>query len=692
MTIIHSFFFAIAILIPLSIGKVFPSILQIFVVLLISFTSVYLGSLLSNKLKVSEKISSPFAFNIIVGFSILSIAELILVHFLHFNPVKSFSIILIILAGLYLTEKGHDYNHDKAFSKLDLKQEAFNVGVLIFISVFTTVWCRELILSVENAHLTGIFRVWPDLFLHTNEIISLENYSHLNDQSLSLSGSKKSFYHFASYALPAFYASATNELAVVVATNFWTPIGIILMGLGVFVFATNLGGRFVGLISTIAVFLLPDASMYGLKIGFFGFHWLLQTSAGSGYAMALIFISLTLFTVGARESKFEYVLWSILAVILSAFFRVQLAAPALITMVILANFVWQPQKKLYRLAAYFFLLAAIISIIILFEKITFAPHFLSGQNGASKFFDVIHNKLALSEYASSSVGQIYIYFLSHAPTVLNWLIGYLIFLLASLGLLLPILIVLSISKLKPRFEMKINIIPFVMLIAGFIIIISLPIPPDGDYSNFGHRPFILYYATSIIFITYWLSTFFERGIYQNKLIMKTAVLITLTFTCLLIVVPYKFGKDIQQPKNWSDNITLNKIPSGLFNTTKFIRKNSKVNEIVLSSDLAPWSEVITLSERPAFISRERFHSNFNGQLKQDFFEKKKQFDAFEFVKSPQEFCRLANKNNIIWVLKFPDDFKNWPIKVLDMYIFKSDGFYVFNLSEKSCKNYLLEES
>lgn len=689
-TIIQSIAFAISILIPLSIGKVLPSALQVFLVLLISFTSLYIGRLTLIELKLKEAIFSPFAFNIIIGFSILSVIELLLIHFLHLNPLQSFLIIITTLVGLSILNRRLRQSESIALSKLELKQQAFDFGVLIFISVLTTVWCRELILSVENAHSTGIFRVWPDLFLHTNEIISLENYSYLNNQSLSLSGTKKSFYHFASYALPSLYASATNELALVVATSFWTPVGIILMGLGVYLLGSTLGGRFVGIISVIAVFLLPDTSMYGLKIGYFGFHWLLQISAGSGYAMSLIFLSLSLFVVGQRESRFELVLWSLPIVMLCAFFRVQLAAPALIMMMILINIVWRPKSNWHRPAVYLLLLTATISIIIMFERIDFAPHFLSGELGASKFFDGIHSRIA-SKYSETGLGNAYVYFLNQVPTFLNWLVGYAIFLISALGLLFPILITCSIWILRKRVDLKINMIPLVMILAGFIIIIVLPIPPDGDYSNFGHRPFILYYATSIIFLGYWLSTFYLRVKHKNKLITSMVSLLGFTLTCLCLTVPFKYGKDIQQPKGWSDKITINPIPSGFFDASTFIREHSKPDDLVLSSDLAPWSEVVTLTERPAFISRERFYSHFNGSLKQDFLDRKKEFDAFALVKTSKEICNMANKNKIIWILKFPNDFNRWPKEVLDMYVYKSEGFFVYNFSESNCSKFIIKK-
>lgn len=691
ITIIQTIAFAISILIPLSIGKVAPSFLQIFMVLLISFASVYIGHLSLNKLKISNSLSARFAFKVIVGFSVLSLIELVLIHLLQLKPLQSFLILLagIFVLGLFVSRSGYIKNN--ALLKMELKREVFDIAVLILISILVTIWCRDLILSLENAHLTGSFNVWPDLFLHTNEIISLENFSHLNNQSLSLAGIKKSFYHVASYALPSLYASATGELALIAATSFWIPTGIILMGLGIYLLGSTLGGRFVGLISVVSVFLLPDASMYGLKIGYFGFHWLLQISPGSGYAMSLIFLSISLFVIGLRDARFELIVWSVIVVMLSVFFRVQIAAPALIMIGILANIAWSPREKYYKLALYLFLLIAFTLIAILLEGIDFAPHFLSGEKFGSKFFDAIYSKITISKYAETNFGHAYIFFSSHAPFLLNWLIGYFAFLISSMGLVFPILFLWSIKKLIARNDRLINLIPSLLLLAGFLIIILIPTPPDGDYTNFGHRPFILYYATSITFIVFWMSDIYKKVKLKNKAIAYLGNLLIFMLTCLCIYVPLQYGKNIQQPKGWSDGLTINLTPSGLFDATAFIRENSEPGDLFLSSDLAPWAATVSLTERPTFISREIFYSNFNGSLKQDFLNKKKEFDAFKLVKSPEEFCRLAEKNQITWILKFPNNFIEWPSSVRDMYVFKSDNFYVYNLTGAICNKFLLKK-
>lgn len=687
MIIIQTVAFAIAMLTPICFANSPLTWGQVTIVLSISFSSIYIGRQLLTQLKITHLVRTPFAFIIITGFSLLSVVELLLIHFIHLTPIQSFLIILFTMFALSVTNKKFSLLANIKLSKLDLKPMAFDITVLIIISALATIWCRDLITSLEKAHLTGIFYVWPDLFLHTSEIISLENYSLLNNQSLYLSGIKKSFYHFASYAMPSLYASAANQLALNAATAFWTPVGIILMGLGVYLLASTLGGKYVGLLTVIAVFLLPDASMYGLKIGFFGFHWLLQTSAGSGYAMSLIFLAIALFVIGVRESKFELVLWAIPVIILCAFFRVQLAAPALIMMGILANIAWKPSKNWYRPTLYVSVIILATVLIVIFEKIELAPHFLTGELSASKFFDAIHSKIASSKYAGSGLGQTYLFFLSHSPSLLNWAIGYFIFLISALGFLFPILFFWSINKLISSSDRIINSIPIVMLLAGFLIIVLLPIPSDGDYSNFGHRPFIIYYALSIIFIIYWMSIAYNQIKIHSQILTNLASVLGFIIICICITVPYKFGKGIQQPKGWSENITINPTPDGLFNATAFIREHSKINELVLSSDLAPWAATVTLTERPAFISREMLFSNFKGSLKQEFLKLKKEFDAFKFIKTPTELCRLAHENKVTWVLKFPNDFLMWPKEVLDLYAFKSDGFYVYNLSEKTCSKY-----
>ena len=76
-----------------------------------------------------------------------------------------------------------------------------------------------------------------------------------------------------------------------------------LMSLAVYVFARTRLGPVPALIVPAALLLIPDASTYGLRNGFFGFHWLLFSHPGSGYGLSAAFTALTLVEIWRARQR-----------------------------------------------------------------------------------------------------------------------------------------------------------------------------------------------------------------------------------------------------------------------------------------------------------------------------------------------------------------------------------------------------
>ena len=115
--------------------------------------------------------------------------------------------------------------------------------------------------------------------------------------SFLLAGQPLVFYHYAAYMLPAAAAGVVSLPPWGLAASLLLPYGVLLMSLAVYAFARMQLGTATATIAPVALLLLPDASTYGLRNGFFGFHWLLFTAPGSGYGLAAAFTALTLMAI-----------------------------------------------------------------------------------------------------------------------------------------------------------------------------------------------------------------------------------------------------------------------------------------------------------------------------------------------------------------------------------------------------------
>lgn len=673
--------FAIALLIPVALGNGAITWMHVFSVLSISVVSVFLGRQLAYRLSVSESASFSATFEIVMGFSVLSLLQLILTLIFKLSPTQAFSTAVLLIGGLSLINLKLLPAEKNDPLEFNIKFLAFDVGVLIFISLLTTLWCRELIVSVPEAKAIGVFHAWPDIFLHANQIASLQNYSVLSNQSPYLAGTEQSLYHVASYAISSFYASMNNELTLSVATYFWVPVGIILMGVSVYGLGCALAGRLTGFLATAAIFLLPDASMYGLKNGFFGFYWLLQASPGSGYAMALVLIALAVFIRGVQEGRFGLILWSVPIGLFSAAFRVQIAAPAAIMFTILAMISWKSAERWHRKAVFYGLLAVAASVIILSESIELAPHFLSGKYKISLFFDAVHMM------ATTSYGGLYSHLTDHLPVLWKWTIGYGLLLIAALGLIFPIALVWIIKKLSVREEWQISIIPLVLLLSCFMIIVCLPVPADGDFTNFGHRLFVLLYAVFLTILIAWTRVAYAQMATRYGLSKHVGFAVVFLLILGGVTVPWVYGKNIQQPDlrpDWAHNITITPILSDLFKAASYIQQHSSLQDKVLSSNLDPLALVVTLTERQAFLSREALYRALKGESGRVFALRKTEFERLKNISNYEELRAFGTKNNIQWFLKYPRDMPGWSQNLLNCSVYESGGIRIYDLRMGKC--------
>jgi hypothetical protein len=673
--------FAISMLIPVWLGTGGISGQQLVSIFLISLFSHLLGYQFHHFLRI-QKGGFAIPFQIIVGFTTLSFLVLVCIQFLNISPIHAFgAAAFLVIISCIISYKIIIFKKHSCY-ETNIKNTAVDVAAIIIISLLTTLWCREIISSLVTVHQTGIFSAWPDIFLHSSEITSLQNYSVLSNQSFYLAGTEQSFYHVASYSLSSFYASITNEPALNVSTYFWTPVGIILMGIAAYGLGAMLLDRCVGFAATAAIFLLPDASMYGAKISFFGFHWLLQISPGSGYALAIVLVALAMYVQGVRQDRFALILWSMPIVLLSALFRVQIAAPAAVMFTFLAAAVWRPAKLWHRNAAYLIFASALILTVLLFESIELAPHFLTGNYIGSKFFDAIHARVI----ELGSIGKMYKYIIDISPLLLNWLIGYAVFLSAALGLIFPVVFIFTIKKLSSLKEWKINIIPFFVILSSFMMIVLLPVPADGDFSNFGHRQFVLIYIVSMVLLVYWVVLASKDFISKYQLTSNVKIAIISFLLLVGVSVPWINGQGIQQPNNWALGITSNLIPEALFNATSYIRQNSQIQDWVLSSNLDPLAKVVSLTERSAFLSRESLHQRLGGEYAQIYKLRKVEFEHINNFKKFADLKSFGLKNNVKWFLKYPNEMQGWTSSILHCAIFESGGYSVFNLQENSLCN------
>ena len=214
------------------------------------------------------------------------------------------------------------------------RHDGVDVLAIVVIAILVAILCHHAAGALPSIQATGIVPVWSDYSIHGTEIAQFGDQHVLGLSSFLLAGQPLVFYHYAPYMLPAAAAGVVNLPPWGLAASLLLPYGVLLMSLAAYAFARMQLGAAAAMIAPAALLLVPDASTYGLRNGFFGFHWLLFSAPGSGYGLAAAFTALTLMAIW-RSRQLSACLWLGILVTAAAFeFRAQiflLLAPA-----------WQP--------------------------------------------------------------------------------------------------------------------------------------------------------------------------------------------------------------------------------------------------------------------------------------------------------------------------------------------------------------
>lgn len=675
--------FAVALLIPAGVGAGSISASRVAAVVVISVLSLCLGQALATVLRLPYEPGLISAFKIVAGYAALSIIHLAATSLLNLNAGGALLADAVVGGIVSLAIRIRDCRPGRLDSILPphvvctLRSIVIDASVLILISALVTVWAREALVSVREAHTTGIFRVWSDFLIFSIEIKHLENYPAFARQSLYLADVPQIFYHRASFSLSAAYSWITKDPSLETATYFWMPSGIILMGISVYGLGCALAGRAAGIASVTALFLLPDASMYWLSNGYFAFHWLIQVAPGSGYAIALGLVALAVYSLGIRYANYRYVFVGVVLVLASALFRTHIAIPMIILFVILSLVAWRPVRPIHRTIVIALLLVLTILTVLAFERVALAPHFLTGHRDWLRYIEAVHAATPIAYeglYAKWTVGT---------RTLWKAIVGYMLMLPAEYGAILPVMVlVLFLKRRFSSFIWQVSLIPFFILAVHTAIIFLMPTPRHGDITDWSHRSFVLVYAVLLIFTVSWIISLCKERIPDTVAVRVIGFSAGLLVVSAGMVVPWHYGKNVQYG-SLRDGPTAcaTAISADMFKATRFIREHSNFGEKILSSDNDPLALTIALTGLQSYVSLKKYFQTFGGDLGKLATERSAANDRLSNCTTFEELAAFCKYNNIQWYLLRHKDMPAWPPQLLKHAVFTSGDMYVFEIRQ-----------
>ncbi|WP_211444864.1 hypothetical protein [Collimonas humicola] len=680
-TLLLCFGFALALLIPVVVGAGSLSPLRMAAVCLISVASVFFGRALGLILQLPRKSGFAAAFEIVVGFSALSLLHLSVTAIMNLSTgvaVLADAMILLVFCGM--VERRVTPQKSSCAGQFQRSAHAFrstmiDVAVLLMISIFVTVWAREALASVRSAEVTGVFRVWSDFLLQAAEIKYLEDYPSFAKHSIYLADTHQALYHRASYALSAIYSWMTKDPELETSTYFWMPTGLILLGLGAYGLGTALAGRIAGCIAVMALFMLPDASMYWFKNGYFAFHWLIQVAPGAGYALALVLIALGVYVLGVASSRFQLMLVAAFLTLISAAFRVHIAIPAIMLFACLLLQCWQPVKSWHRSAAILAMLLIGIAAMVFMESVTFAPHLLTGQRDGLLYIEAVHAATPTAYegfYAKATAG---------AGDIWKGILGYALILPAQYGAILPALLVLIFLRIRSSTAIwAVDIIPFLLLAVHCAITFLLPTPSNGDITEWSHRSFVLLYAVLLIFMVTWMWPMASDAYLRGRKFWRLQVVGALVISCVGMIVPWQYGKRVQEGSLRDGPSACATVISGdMFKMSRYVREHAHSGDRMLMSNGDPIALGVALTGLQAYVSREQLFQKVGGDVAKVAASRSAENRRLSDITNFEGLSAFGRKAGVRWYILQPGDMPGWSRELLDRAVFVSGNLRVFDL-------------
>ena len=484
---------------------------------------------------------------------------------------------------------------------------------LVLCCIFTAMWCRDLATAPAILAQSGRLPAWIDYFLHAGVISQFGDMRATGRGAIWLADSPGVLYHYASYMLPAAFALPLDQPGLPLATSVWVPIGFLSLAAATYTLGVTLAGAAGGIAALAALFLIPDASNYGMHNGFFSFHWNLLASPATGYALGTALLAVVfLHRWVVTRSPIAFT-GSVALVGATFLFRLHvfiLLSPAWLAVVAIASNRVQQRRVLFLILTGALAIGGVLAL-------RFAPQlppeiswvFDEGR-ALERFLQLAHRQEPIA------YPGLYQRILAEFGEGIGFTAGILLVYPACLGVFL-ILYPLAFFLVRRRLRgAGIDALPFALFVVYAAIMALAPVPAHHDSTDLTQRPFMLLYAVVAVWTTaslvHWLS---EQGRHGKRLWQTLLV-----GTALVLPFVWTTAAEMARPKfYWSIPLNAHKVPPDLLAAADFLRSRARPGDTfaawplsVRQMDVDPPTEIVALTGVPAYLARVWIHEALGG--------------------------------------------------------------------------------
>jgi hypothetical protein len=356
--------------------------------------------------------------------------------------------------------------------------------------------------------------------------------------------------------------------------------------------------------------MLPDASNYGLRNGWFSFHWTVVATPGASYAIAAALMSLLLLDRWRVERTGTALALSTLVALSMFLFRVHvflLFIPAWIATAMFCGV--PPGMGNVRLAAW--LMVALLASAI--ASMLTVGHLADAGFGFWRFSGVALEPFLISVHSAqepTGYTGLYAHLVDRLPPLLSLAAGVALAFAAALGAFLVALPATMAVAWRLRRLQPLDAFPGFLLYAWLLLMLFAPVPWHGDATELIHRPFVLVYAAAGV----WTLCLLPRIVNMHAAAAQRLWPATLAAAVLALPGIAAIAKEMVQPKfDWGRTDASARVPPGLVEAAAFLRDHARVGDVFavagLTATYGPFdlsTQLCALSGVPAYLSRPYF--------------------------------------------------------------------------------------
>lgn len=448
----------------------------------------------------------------------------------------------------------------------------------------------------------GPYPFWADDFVHAGTINEYGDARSQGRGTLSLADQPRFVYHYASYTLPALAGALFDVSGLDAKVLVWMPLSIAMMMAGLAALGVALGGIQGGVLALLLLCLLPDAAAYGLQNGWYSFHWLVESSPGTGYSVGAGCASLVFLACWAEHRRRSDLIAGVV-LLLSMFL---LRAHVMIWLIPPVGMLLVLGIGSYRMRNRLIVLAGIAVLgLVAMVALSWQALQTDATDFVTKYMTWVHQANIPMAYEGVYAGLVEdLGRLGALP------IGLGLALLAFTGVLLIGFAVMAVILWRQGRLSLIDSVPFALLATAFLMMVLAPTPWHGDYTDFRHRAFPL----AVIVLIAWHARFAVLLCAGRPGLLRTmAAPGSLVAVAVTLLIPAWFSADWRSPRStWALPYSNFETP-GIRETARHIRaRSTREDTFVIARSPKEWAHddatmILGATGVAAFISRPLIH-------------------------------------------------------------------------------------